>query len=534
MIRISNVSLALDQGARELLRAVARKLGTMEENIRSYRVVRQSVDARNKENIRFVYTVDVEVAKNPKGLLAKHRTNPHLKEVQPFRYQPPQAGVEPLGCRPVVVGAGPAGIFAALTLARQGYRPLVLERGQDVDTRTKDVAHFWAAGELNLDSNVQFGEGGAGTFSDGKLTTRIDDPRVEVVLATLVEAGAPEEIGFMQKPHVGTDILRRVVTNLRQELVALGGEVRFGAMVTGLLVEQGRLRGVVANGGQEVEAEVVVMATGHSARDTYQALHQAGVELQAKPFAMGVRIEHPQGLIDQAQYGSMAGHPKLGAADYHLTYQNKEAGRAAYTFCMCPGGQVVAAASEAGRVVTNGMSDFARDSGVANSALVVSVEPKDFGGTHPLAGMEFQQDWEDRAYRAGGGGYKAPAQTVGDFLAGRPGSDLEGLGTYRPGLTPVDLHSCLPTYVSAILEEAIVDMDRRLRGFNSAQAVLTGIETRTSAPVRIIRGEDRQAIQMEGLYPAGEGAGYAGGIVSAAVDGIKTAEKIISRFQKGD
>ncbi|MHB8170728.1 MAG: NAD(P)/FAD-dependent oxidoreductase [Thermincolia bacterium] len=534
MIRLSNVSLTLEQDLQELPQAIARKLGTPVENIRSYRVVRQSVDARNKENIRFVYTVDVEVVKNPKGLLAKKRSNPHIKEVQPFRYEPPQPGIEPLGRRPVVVGAGPAGIFAALTLARQGYRPLVLERGQDVDTRTKDVARFWSTGELDPESNVQFGEGGAGTFSDGKLTTRIDDSRVDLVLATLVEAGAPEEIQYLQKPHVGTDILRRVVANLRKELLALGGEVRFGAKVIGLAVEKGRIRGVAVNDGEVIETSVVVMATGHSARDTYKALDEAGVELQAKAFALGVRIEHPQGLIDQAQYGAMAGHPKLGAADYHLTYQNKEAGRAAYTFCMCPGGQVVAAASEAGRVVTNGMSDFSRASGVANSALVVSVEPKDFGSAHSLAGMDFQQHWEQRAYQAGGGGYKAPAQTVGDFLAGRPGSNLEGLGTYRPGLTPVDLHGCLPTYVSDILEEAIVDMDRRLRGFNSAQAVLTGIETRTSAPVRIIRGEDRQALNIEGLYPAGEGAGYAGGIVSASVDGIKTAEKIISMFRKGD
>jgi uncharacterized FAD-dependent dehydrogenase len=412
------------------------------------------------------------------------------------------------------------------------------------------VQHFWSTGELDPYSNVQFGEGGAGTFSDGKLTTRISDRRINLVLQAMVDAGAPEEIRYLQKPHVGTDMLKTVVVNLRQMLLKAGGEVRFGARVSQILLEQGQVTGVEVRGAETPSSEVipgsevisykansnpeviptqvVILAPGHSARATYRMLADQGVAMEAKALAMGVRIEHPQGLIDQAQYGKFAGHPKLGAAEYQLTYQDKAADRAAYTFCMCPGGVVVGAASGEAQVVTNGMSDYARDSGFANSALVVSVRPDDYAVNHPLAGVEFLEQWERAAYQLGGSDFSAPAMTVEDFLAGRTTSQLpEGMGTYRPGINPADLSRCLPHYVAETLEKAIIDMGRKLTGFNSPGALLTGVETRTSAPVRILRGQDFQAEGITGLYPAGEGAGYAGGIMSAAVDGIRAAEAVI-------
>lgn len=531
-LRLTNIRLPLEASQNKLLKAVAKRLRVPEQKINDMTIVKKAIDAR-RTSINFVYTVDVQVEKEA-SLAFKLAGEPNISRVLDEDFEPLAKGDIPLQKRPVIIGAGPAGIFAALTLAAYGYRPLLLERGQDIDTRTQDVENFWENRLLKAESNVQFGEGGAGTFSDGKLTTRINDRRIRGVLETFVDAGAPEEILYLNKPHIGTDMLRGVVANLRRKLTALGGEVIFSARVTDLLLKGEQVAGVTVKGDEIIDAQVVVLAIGHSARDTYEMLFQRKVAMESKPFAIGARIEHPQHLIDEAQYGKYAGHPKLGAADYQLVYKNSDLNRAAFSFCMCPGGKVVGATSEADQVVTNGMSDFARDTGKANSALVVSVNPEDYPGNSPLAGIEFQRQWESKAFKLGGSNYNAPAQRVEDFLAGRPSSALPEIASYQPGLTPSDLHDCLPGYVTDMLEEAIVGLNRKLKNFNYPDAVLTGVETRTSAPLRIIRGADHQSINIKGLYPAGEGAGYAGGIMSAAVDGIKVAEAIISAYSKGD
>lgn len=532
--RLSEIKIDINASGKDLLGIIAKKLSIPVAEISEYKIIRKSVDARKKDRLFFVYAVDVSLTDRGAKLVSRRKI-PGLTLREPEI----ETGLVPGGNlfkgRPVVVGAGPAGLFAALTLARHGYCPIVFERGNDVQTRQREVQEFWQNRLLNTNSNVQFGEGGAGTFSDGKLTTRINDPRVRKVLTDFVGAGAPEEILYLQKPHIGTDKLRTVVKNLRLTLQELGANIYFGSTVTEILTENGCVRGVVVNNQQEVPTELVITAIGHSARDTYEMLHKSGCTVEQKAFAIGVRIEHPQEMVDSAQYGQFAGHPNLGAADYQLVYKNDELQRAAYTFCMCPGGHVVAAASEKHTVVTNGMSDYARDSGIANSALVVSVGPDDFDSSHPLAGIEFQRQWEGAAYKAGGSNYNAPAQLAGDFLAGKASTSLDDApwATYKPGLQPSDLHDCLPGYVSNMLDEAIRDFDRKLKGFAMPEAVLTGVETRTSAPVRLVRDEHREAVGIQGLYPAGEGAGYAGGIVSAAVDGIRVAEAIIMRFKRG-
>ena len=529
-IRFNNLRVSLLNDA-PLSELAAKNLGIRKQNIIKTTILRRAVDARRKTNICLVYHLLLELDCDEKKIRQILQDNNVMawqaEEIQPLEY-----GSEQLCERPIVIGAGPAGLLTAFMLAKHGYRPLLLERGKAVAQRLNDVQRFWLTGEFNPESNVQFGEGGAGTFSDGKLTTRVNDPVMNDILKIFVEAGAPEEILSEQKPHVGTDKLRIMVTGLTAKIRELGGEVRYGQQVIDFLTKDGSISGVVLQNNEKILSNAVVLACGHSARDTYAMLAQRQIALEAKPFAIGVRIEHPQELIDRAQYGEFAGHPKLGAADYALVYHNKENGRTAYSFCMCPGGLVVAAASESGGVVTNGMSMHKRNSGIANSALVVNVGGTDFG-SGPLAGIEFQRQYERLAFAAGGSSYLAPAQNVRSFLTGStPSLQTAFSPTYRPGIVPYDLTKVLPDYVTATLKAGLLDFDRKIKGFAGEAGLLTGVETRTSAPVRILRAdEDKQSISHKGLYPAGEGAGYAGGIMSAALDGYHVAQAIMKRFK---
>ncbi len=527
MIRVFEVRLPLEHDEAAVRAALLERLGIPTAELLAWRVARRSVDARKKNRVLIVYLLDVEVA-DPAAVLA--RAAPGKIEPAPEHwYAPPQPGTEALAERPVVVGSGPAGLFAALLLAESGYRPLLLERGQPVERRAADVAALLERGVFDPESNVVFGEGGAGTFSDGKLYTLIGDERRHKVFAELAACGAPPEILVSSKPHIGTDNLRRIVPALRARILAAGGETRFGQRVCDFVVETGQLLGVIVDGADFIPARAVVLAAGHSARDTFAILHARGVALAPKPFSLGVRIEHLQADIDRSQYGQAAGHPRLGAAEYKLVHHGPH-GRSVYSFCMCPGGDVVPAASEADGVVTNGMSRFARDGRNANSALLVSVRPEDFGGSDPLAGLDFQRRWERAAFAHGGGGHAAPVQRLADFRAGRPSERLgEVLPTYRPGYLPGDLAQCLPRFAVQALHEAIPALERKLRGFSNPDALLTGVETRSSSPVRVLRDGEGQS-SVGGLYPAGEGAGYAGGIVSAAVDGLRAAEAVIRRF----
>ena len=529
-LRINNIKQPISEGDELLALRIANLLGLESRQVSSAHVSRRALDARKKQDVHFLLSAVAEVEEAAaQRLLA--RANPHIEAYEAPREIEVPEGTQSLRGRIVVVGLGPAGLFAALELAKRGYAPLVLERGDAIKQRAERVEHYWSTGTLDENSNVMFGEGGAGTFSDGKLTSRSKDARGDLVLRTFVRFGAPEEITAVSKPHIGTDRLRGVVSAMRREIERLGGEVRFRTTLTGLVQRDGTLsRAIVSSptGAEEIDCAALVLAIGQGARDTYQMLFDAGIAMSPKPFAVGVRVEHPQSMIDRAQLGELAGHPRLGAAEYRLTAQSGT--RGVYTFCMCPGGNIIGSASAGDEIVVNGMSNFARNAENANAAVVVQVNPDDFA-SDALGGMRFQKEMERAAFRAGGGSGLAPASTLGAFLRKETPRGFGGVTpSYRPGVAPCDLWRVLPPFVAQGVAEGMQTFGRQLRGFDREDAVLTGVETRTSAPLRILRTENMESASLAGLYPVGEGAGYAGGIVSAAIDGIKAAEAVISRF----
>lgn len=527
-IRINNIILSIEDDISEVKKKAAKKLNISEKDFKSFKILRESIDARKKNSIKFSYSVLIECDNESK--IIAHTDDKDIKTEETNFNEHFDYGMEKLEHRPVIIGMGPAGMFAGLLLAENGYKPLIIERGEDVDKRTETVQKFWNKGKLDTESNVQFGEGGAGTFSDGKLTTRIKDKRCNFVIQKFVDFGAPEEIIYSGKPHIGTDILKDVVKNIRKRIIELGGEIRFKSKMEDIISKNCNIEAIRVNGG-EIPCEALILAIGHSSRDTYEMLYKNNIIMAVKPFAVGVRIEHSQSMIDESQYGRYAGNPKLKAADYRLTYTSKTSGRAVYSFCMCPGGRVVAAASENKRLVTNGMSYYKRDMENANSAIVVSVRENDFDGKTPLKGMQFQRKYEEMAYNLGGGDYIAPIQLAGDFLKDKVSKKIGSIiPSYKPGYEFRDLRKCLPPYIINSLKEGILNFNCKIKGFASYDAVLTGIETRTSSPVRIERDDTLQSISLKGLYPAGEGAGYAGGIISAAVDGLKAAENIMKKW----
>ncbi|MCC7260422.1 MAG: NAD(P)/FAD-dependent oxidoreductase [Alphaproteobacteria bacterium] len=538
MIRLSEIKLPIDHPPEAIREAAVARLKVAPQDVTSCTVFRRAHDARKKSAILLVYSLDVEV-RDEASVLKRFAKDKDVKPAPDLEYRFVARAPEHLATRPVVIGAGPCGLFAGLILAQMGFRPIILERGKVVRERTKDTWGLWRKSILNPESNVQFGEGGAGTFSDGKLYSQIKDPRHlgRKVLTEFVKAEAPPEILTEAHPHIGTFRLVKMVENIRRSIEALGGEYRFQSHVTDLDIEisgdgQRHVRGVVLADGGHIATNHVVLAVGHSARDTFQMLLDRGVYVEAKPFSIGFRIEHPQSLIDKARFGDYAGHPILGAADYKLVHHASN-GRGVYSFCMCPGGTVVAATSEEGRVVTNGMSQYSRAERNANSGIVVGITPQDYPGG-PLAGVAFQRRWESAAFVAGGSSYAAPAQRVGDFIKGVPSTSLGSvIPSYRPGVTPTDLSPCLPDYAITAIREALPAMGRQLRGYDMADAVLTGVETRTSSPVRVKRDDTLQSLNTKGLFPAGEGAGYAGGILSAGVDGITIAEAVARSMLAG-
>ena len=531
MIRVSQLKLPVEHSEEQFYQKIEKSLKIKRDQIKKLQIVKKSIDARKKPEVSIVYSVDVWVDKEEKIL--KHSGNKNAVCVKEKKYKVPEHGTECMNHRPVVIGAGPAGLFCAYLLAREGYRPLVFERGKKVGERTEDVLHFWKTGVLNPASNVQFGEGGAGTFSDGKLNTLVKDPlgRNRFVLDTFVSFGAPEKITYENKPHIGTDILSKVIAAMREEILHLGGTFEFESCVTDIRVENQKIKAVEINHNTWMETEVCVLALGHSARDTFEMLHKTGLFMEPKAFAVGFRVEHPQRDINRSQYGEKYAE-LLEAAPYKVT-ANLANGRGVYSFCMCPGGRVVASASEDGGVVTNGMSYFARDGKNANSALLVNVTPSDFKTDDPLAGMYFQREIEQRAFEVGGKNYNAPCQRVGDFLGTESNSEYTVEPTYKPNVTWVNLDEVFPKFITDSMREGIVLMDNKLHGFADSGAVITGPETRSSSPVRIIRDKKTMQSNIKGLYPCGEGAGYAGGIMSAAVDGIKIAEMVAINNGRG-
>ena len=527
MLRLTEIKLPLDHPEADLKQALLKKLQIRDAELIQFTVFKRAVDARKPTAITLTYSLDVELV-DESEVLERFVNDPHVKPAPDMRYRFVARAEKKVEQRPVVIGTGPCGLFAGLLLAQMGLRPIIMERGKPVRERTKDTFGLWRKRELNPESNVQFGEGGAGTFSDGKLYSQIKDPKHygRKVLKELVKAGAPEEILYVNKPHIGTFRLVGVVENLRATIEALGGEIRFYSRVSDLEIENGQLQGVVLANGEHITTKHVVLAVGHSARDTFAMLHERGVYLEAKPFSIGFRIEHPQSLIDSSRYGRHAGNPALGAADYKLVHHCKN-GRSVYSFCMCPGGTVVAATSEVGRVVTNGMSQYSRNERNANSGIVVGITPEQDYPGHVLAGVDLQRELESRAFKLGGENYSAPAQLLGDFLDARTSTDFGSvLPSYTPGVQLGDLATSLPDYAIEALREALPVFGKKIRGYDMPDALLTGVETRTSSPIRIKRDDSLQSINTRGLYPAGEGAGYAGGILSAAVDGIKVAEAI--------
>ncbi len=526
MLRLNEIKLPLDHPEAALQDAILKKLHISAAELSRYTIFKRSYDARKHGKIILVYIVDVETSKE-KALLQRFKKDPHVVLTPDTNYHPVAKAPSGHQMRPIVIGTGPCGLFAGLLLAQMGFRPILLERGKSVRDRSVDTFSFWLKKRLNPESNAQFGEGGAGTFSDGKLYSQVSDPQHygRKVLTELVNAGAAPEIFYINKPHIGTYRLAKIVQNLRATIEALGGEIRFQSRVQDIDIKQGRVCGVTLENGEYIASKHVVLAIGHSARDTFQMLFERGVYIEAKPFSIGFRIEHPQSLIDRCRFGEQAGHARLGAADYKLVHHCQN-GRSVYSFCMCPGGKVVAAASEPGRLVTNGMSEYARDESNANSAIVVGITPEDYPDG-PLAGIALQRRLEERAFELGGSTYDAPGQLVGDFLADRPSTAFGRVyPSYKPGVKLGNLSSSLPDYAIAAIREAIPAFDKQIHGFAMDDAILTGIETRTSSPIRIKRNETFQSLNTVGLYPAGEGAGYAGGILSAAIDGIKVAEAL--------
>ena len=527
MLRLTEIQLPLNHSSSALEAAILERLKIPSESLLRFSIFKRSYDARKKTAILLIYTVDVETI-DDEQVFAKLHGQVHISRTPNTSYQFVTHAAPSTTQRPVVIGFGPCGLFAGLILAQMGYKPIILERGKAVRERTKDTWGLWRKRELNPDSNVQFGEGGAGTFSDGKLWSQIKDPKHygRKVLTEFVKAGAPEEILYVSKPHIGTFRLVKMIEEMRANIEQLGGEIRFEQKVTGFDIDNGQMRGVTVNDSEYIAATHVVLAIGHSARDTFELVHSSGIYVEAKPFSIGFRIEHPQSIIDQARFGPNAGNKILGAADYKLVHHAKN-GRSVYSFCMCPGGTVVAATSEPGRVVTNGMSQYSRNERNANSAIVVGITPDDYPG-HPLAGIAFQRTLESKAFELGGANYNAPGQLIGDFMKNTASSSLGAvIPSYKPGITLCNLDASLPAYAIEAIREALPEFNKQISGFTLADGILTGVETRTSSPIRIKRNDDDlQSINTRGLYPAGEGAGYAGGILSAAIDGIKIAESL--------